>query len=329
MDLTLKQMRILSAVVAAGSIGRATRLTGLSQPTISQQLAKMERALGAQLVVRSRESELELTPAGDFWYRAALETLERLDAYEAVHAQRFSGDRLAIRFGATPSLRGRFLREAARLASRDESFTQFEFVWAINSAEVMELLMVRRINCAVVSENAVEPYRPSLSVAPIFMDRVIWVVPQSVSHDAVEDALNARKESPKTPPALGRIANVGAVAPWRGLSESWYRAHLPFATPFFRCMTHQATVELVAEGLATCHAPMSLFPNLPESLLRTLRLYDIGGIARSAVLVMPRQNLSLSPYARFSRDLLDFAAREYAREMPTDHLVRLPVTPTV
>ena len=42
MDITLKQLQIFQAVVVAGSITKASRRVGLSQPSISQQLAKLE-----------------------------------------------------------------------------------------------------------------------------------------------------------------------------------------------------------------------------------------------------------------------------------------------
>ena len=46
MDITLKQLQIFRAVVIAGSITKASRRVGLSQPSISQQLAKLEERLG-------------------------------------------------------------------------------------------------------------------------------------------------------------------------------------------------------------------------------------------------------------------------------------------
>ena len=50
MDITLKQLQIFQDVVVAGSITKASRRAGLSQPAISQQLGKLEEKLGAQLI---------------------------------------------------------------------------------------------------------------------------------------------------------------------------------------------------------------------------------------------------------------------------------------
>ena len=326
MDLTLKQMRILTAVVTAGSMTRASRLVGLSQPTISQQLAKMEKVLGARLILRDRDNYLELTPAGDFWYRASLDTLKRLDLFETQHSQNIAGGNVSIKFGATPSLRGRFLRAAARFAAEAPSFSSFEYVWALNSPALLELLVSHNVNCAVVSDVSVEPFKSMLSVEPIFHDRIVWVVPEAVPDAAVAEALLRREEHVPGAEALYRIAGIGPLAPWHDVSDGWYRGNLPGARQFFKCMIHQATVELVAEGLATCHAPLSLFPNLPRSVVRAVRLYDIGELVRRAVVAMPRHLLSLKPYADFRRNLLDFAQEQYSREMPFDGLADLPVT---
>ena len=76
MDFTFRQLEIFRAVVVSGSITKASHRIGLSQPSISQQLAKLEDSLGVQLVNRNRTGSVSLTPAGDFWYRAAQDLTE-------------------------------------------------------------------------------------------------------------------------------------------------------------------------------------------------------------------------------------------------------------
>lgn len=56
MDFTFRQLEIFRAVVVAGSITKASARIGLSQPSISQQLAKLEESLGVQLINRDRKS---------------------------------------------------------------------------------------------------------------------------------------------------------------------------------------------------------------------------------------------------------------------------------
>ncbi|GAA2610723.1 LysR family transcriptional regulator [Paractinoplanes durhamensis] len=59
----LPALDLLLSVAESGSVGRAAQRHGISQPTASERLAKLERRLGVPLLVRSRRGSL-LTPAG-------------------------------------------------------------------------------------------------------------------------------------------------------------------------------------------------------------------------------------------------------------------------
>ncbi|AYN43072.1 LysR family transcriptional regulator [Streptomyces dangxiongensis] len=54
MELEVRHLRVLCAIADTGSLHKAARQLGLAQPTLSTQLARIERALGAQLFVRTR-----------------------------------------------------------------------------------------------------------------------------------------------------------------------------------------------------------------------------------------------------------------------------------
>lgn len=60
----LRHLRYFRAVAEVGSFSRAAALIGLTQPTLSQQIAQMERALGVTLFSRTRRM-CRLTPAGE------------------------------------------------------------------------------------------------------------------------------------------------------------------------------------------------------------------------------------------------------------------------
>ena len=82
--------------------------------------------------------------------------------------------------------------------------------------------------------------------------------------------------------------------------------------PFFSAMTHNASLDFVAAGLATCHCPGSLIPNLPEQVRRRVTFYDLLDIGRDAVLVMPRHLQSLRPFAEFAASVADFVRSNYS-----------------
>lgn len=62
-DLNLRHLRALSVVIARSSMSRAAETVGLSQPALTQGLAKLERTLGARLLVRHPDG-VRATEAG-------------------------------------------------------------------------------------------------------------------------------------------------------------------------------------------------------------------------------------------------------------------------
>ncbi|MBL1082433.1 LysR family transcriptional regulator [Streptomyces actinomycinicus] len=54
MELEVRHLRVLCAIADTGSLHKAARRLGLAQPSLSTQLRRIERALGAQLFLRDR-----------------------------------------------------------------------------------------------------------------------------------------------------------------------------------------------------------------------------------------------------------------------------------
>ena len=66
--MTLHQLRIFWAVAHAKSFTKASKLLGLAQPSLSQQISKLEKDAGVKLFSRDR-NEMNLTDAGRFLSR--------------------------------------------------------------------------------------------------------------------------------------------------------------------------------------------------------------------------------------------------------------------
>jgi DNA-binding transcriptional LysR family regulator len=324
MNVTFKQLEVFRTVVLAGNITNARRPLGLAQPTISQQLAKLEEELGVQLFKRSRGQSLELTPAGEFWFRTAEDVIGQLDSALMRHKTHYSKNLLDLRFGTTPSLRGRFLEEAASFSLRIPDFSRFEFVWGLNSDEVVEMIIGHRVNCGVVSAASVDKFRTSLSILPLFRDEIVWIVPASIPDEVIASHLETKSQAIPPYEALNRYVDVGPRVPWKNRSENWFRAELPYATPHFICMTHQAAVDLVAGGMATCHCPKSLLPNLPEQTRCRIKFFGLKDLAREAVFAMPKHLLSLRPFADFRRMLADYTKEAYPPTPNSNEIPELP-----
>jgi len=224
--------------------------------------------------------------------------------------------KLDLRFGTTPALRRLLIQEVADISVSISEFSNAEFVWALTSREVVEMINSHRINCGVVSEASVGPFTSSLYVTHLFDDEIVWAVPREVPEEAITELLREKKSLVGNPYAsLNRYVDVRAGIPWHCFSQNWYRSELPNAAPYFSCMTHQAAVDIVAGGNATCHTPVSLLPNLPAEVISKIKLYQAPIYVRRAVLVMPKHLLTLRPFVEFANRISTYFHDTYLSEL--------------
>jgi DNA-binding transcriptional LysR family regulator len=324
MDITLKQLQIFQAVVVAGSITKASRRVGLSQPSISQQLGKLEEKLGAQLIQRNRTGIISLTPSGEYWFKLSEEILRRLDQAVSEHERRFVDNRVTLRMGVPPSLRGPFTAAAARIASETPGFAKFELRFALTSGELVEQLRMHQLNCIIVNDDAIADDRSSFVVSELFVGPIVWAVPRSISNAEIEQALTPGNAPLALGGALGKYVDIDTNVPLRSKSEAWYRHHLPAATPTFSTMTYAAAIDLVAAGLATAHCPLSLLPGLPDSVSREVRFFALDGLSRRIVLAMPKHLMSLPSYSSIFSKIVAYARDEYRQGNLLDRTEQLP-----
>lgn len=324
MDITLKQLQVFRAVVVAGSITKASRRVGLAQPSISQQLSKLEKQLGAQLVQRNRTGVISLTPSGEYWFKASEEMLRELDQAVSEHERRFVVNAVTLRMGVPPTLRGPFIAAAARIASAVPGFSKFELRFALTSGELVEQLRLHQLNCVIVDEDAIADDRSSFVVSELFEEPVCWAVPKTVSTAELEQALTPGSGSRTLGGALANYVEIDTNVPLRAKSEEWYRHYLPSATPSYSTMTYAAAVDLVAAGLATTHCPLSLLPGLPDAVSRQVRYFVLAGLSRRVVLAMPKHLMSLPTYAGIFNKIVAYAHDEYRQSNLIEQTEELP-----
>jgi DNA-binding transcriptional LysR family regulator len=78
-SVELRHLLYFRAVAEAGGFTRAAAEIGLTQPTLSQQIAQMERELGVELISR-RNRECLLTPAGELVLQYARRIIGDMEA---------------------------------------------------------------------------------------------------------------------------------------------------------------------------------------------------------------------------------------------------------
>ena len=108
MKITLAQLRLLLAVVQAGSVGAAARQLGMTQSGASQAIIALEKTLGVDLLTRTRDG---VTPTAFALAilqdaRIASEAVDRIQRHASVAAQ---VPKRKLRIASVPSTASRLL----------------------------------------------------------------------------------------------------------------------------------------------------------------------------------------------------------------------------
>ena len=79
--MDVKQQEYFIAIAEERSISKAAKRLYISQPSLSQYLAKLEDSLNKRLFVREKNGTLTLTDAGTFYYESAREIVKIRDQF--------------------------------------------------------------------------------------------------------------------------------------------------------------------------------------------------------------------------------------------------------
>lgn len=102
-SLSLKQIQYFAAVAEYGSFRQAAFRLNITQPTLSNQVAAMEKALKIQLFERSRKG-ITTTPQGRELLLSARRVLEEAQGFTTQAALLSGGGMGTYRLGVTPTL---------------------------------------------------------------------------------------------------------------------------------------------------------------------------------------------------------------------------------
>src|SRR4051812_18817172 len=120
--MNLEQLRSFMAVVESGTFTRASELLHLAQPSLSRQIAALEKDLGAQLFRRDRSGS-EVTEAGQTLLPLARRMLADADTVRRELRELAGLERGRVRIGATPTLCISLVAEALAAFHREHPRT--------------------------------------------------------------------------------------------------------------------------------------------------------------------------------------------------------------
>src|SRR5438128_5805100 len=110
LGIELRHLTALEAVAREGSFGRAAKSLGYTQSAVSQQIATLERIVGAKLVERpGGPRPVALTEAGRLLLRDARASVAGLAAAQADLSAPTAGEAGALKIGVFQSVGARGL----------------------------------------------------------------------------------------------------------------------------------------------------------------------------------------------------------------------------
>ena len=102
LGISLRQLEAFTAAAEYGSFTRAAEQLHLTQSTVSMHIQSLERALGAQLILRGARKRFALTEEGKRVYAAAKDILNRCEALQTLQ-ETAAGEALRIGTSTVPA----------------------------------------------------------------------------------------------------------------------------------------------------------------------------------------------------------------------------------
>jgi len=184
--VTLTELRYAVAVADHRHFGRAAAACFVTQPTLSAQLAKLERTLGLKLFERSSRS-VQATAEGEEIVREARAVIAAAERIVEVARGRSEPMTGTWRLGVIPTL-APYLLPWLVPAVR-EAFPRLRLVLReIRTAEVLSELVERRLDCGIL---ALPVDASGLASEPLFEEPFLLIAPKAhrlASKETVKEA---------------------------------------------------------------------------------------------------------------------------------------------
>lgn len=289
--LTLHQLRIVWTVAHAQTVSRAAKQLGLSQPSLSQQIAKLEAGIGHKVFER-RVGRMAPTEIGLFLVERAEQVMREVQSLED-GLSGFTGGARTIGIAGISSPMRVLLPQALRRFHDAHPEVGFD-LHESSPDDVLAMLYARRANIGIVAANSIAQASMGFVQVPLLDDPYVLVVPEALRLDGVK---SEEKLEPAQRAVLNNAIHFIYGTQHQKRIEEWYETTLPDHRVVARCRSFEVAVAMVRAGLGVCLAPaLSCFAG--EAVIGGIRLYDVAlGIPRPLVALVPSQYRHLAPYA--------------------------------
>jgi DNA-binding transcriptional LysR family regulator len=169
--MELRQAHAFVTTADEGHVGRAATRLHVTQPTLSRQIAALERSLGVPLFDRTRR-QLALTPAGEVFLAGARELVRRADELADAARRAHRGELGVLRVGFVQS---------ATFAALPRLLSSFRAAWPSVRVEVRAMTTLHQLDALTDDRLDVGLLRPPVHAPDLRL--------HTVSHDELCVAL--------------------------------------------------------------------------------------------------------------------------------------------
>ncbi len=170
--MEIHHLRYFCAVARAGSFTRAAEQEGVAQPTLSQQIRKLEESVGAPLFDRGGRT-VRLTRAGQALLPQAQAILRQLADARSVVASTRDEPRGRLSVGCIPTVMPYLLAPNVERFLRKFPDVDLQLVEQV-TPQLLDRLQAGELDLAIM---AVPPGRPDLVSAELLREPIVAIVP--------------------------------------------------------------------------------------------------------------------------------------------------------
>ena len=298
--ITFHQLRIFWTVAQASSFTKASKILGLAQPSLSQQIAKLEEEVGTQLFRRGK-TNMSLTDAGTFLQHRAETILSGVEETMVGLRQYGSGQRGLISIGLLSSVARNLLPAVAQRLYKD--FPNIELnILEVAPAEAIDLLYGRQLSIAVLAEESIAQSRLSFSKYELFSDPYVLAVPKNIDLSKVINLSDLKnKESINI---MNNVIQFEFGNQHKRRISDWFSNVLPDSRSVARTRTYEVALSMVQSGRGIAIIPALTARIGHKNLDYNVNLYATNLSRRKIVALIPPQYTRIEPYKSFINSLI-------------------------
>jgi DNA-binding transcriptional LysR family regulator len=285
--LELRHLRYLVAVADAGTVTRAAERLFIAQPTLSQQIGRLEQLVGTPLLVRGRDG-VRLTTAGAVLVGVARDVLSLVDHGVSRTRQAAGLGRQRLRVVMPRNLPGALTARTATLLRSATTAADVDLVWMETPLDA-EFSLIRQhhadagLGWLTAPPGALPAPLDAMSLGEFEPD--LWI---PAWHPAAGRGTISLAEMASLPVIYGpRRASPGTYDRWLGVLRT-VDLHFAFTDPPFRhslpvALAFAATADPPAAVLTGVTATVGTSPGV----IRRLRPADTGDMVRVSIADRP------------------------------------------